>query len=188
MEQDWLMKDEERHNLFSELIARYHSPLYAYIFAVVKRQEDAEDVFQSVCLVLWRKFHTFQPEDNFFSWARQTAKYVLYSFLRHKNNLLSCSNEELLDALAETISDAHGDGVERHVAALRRCKERLSVADEELLQLRYVDALSIHAIAERLQRLQPSVCRSLNRIRRRLLECIQAELACQEHPGKASHG
>jgi RNA polymerase sigma-70 factor, ECF subfamily len=181
------MNDQDRHNLFSELIARYHSQLYAYIFAVVKTQADAEDVFQSVCLVLWRKFGSFQPEDNFFSWARQTAKYVLYSFLRHKKNQPNHATEELLDAFAETISSTQGDGVELHVAALRRCKERLSVADGELLQLRYVEALGIHEIADRLQRLQPSVCRSLNRIRRWLLECIQMELARQNHPGKAPH-
>ena len=182
------MNYQNRHNLFSELVARHHSQLYAYIFAVVKNQADAEDVFQSVCLVLWRKFSSFQPGDNFFAWARQTAKYVLCSFLRHKHNLPTCVNEELLDAFAETISSVHGDGVELHVAALRRCRGKLSVADEELLELRYVKALGIHEIADRLQRLQPSVCRSLNRIRRSLLECIQVEFARQDHPGGASHG
>jgi RNA polymerase sigma-70 factor, ECF subfamily len=181
------MNDQDRHNLFSELIARYHSQLYAYIFVVVKNQADAEDVFQSVCLVLWRKFQSFQPEDNFFPWARQTAKYVLYSFLRHRNKLPSSGSEKLLDAFAETISSPQGDGAEFDVAALRRCKEKLSAADEELLQFRYTDALGIHEIAARLQRLQPSVCRSLNRIRRQLLECIQAELVRQDHPGRASH-
>jgi RNA polymerase sigma-70 factor, ECF subfamily len=181
------MDHQSRHNLFSELIARYQSQLYAYIFAVVKNQQDAEDVFQSVCLVLWRKFPSFQPGDNFFSWARQTAKYVLCSFLRHKNRLPSQGQEWLLDAFAETISNAQGEGVEPHLAALRRCRERLSSADEELLQLRYVETLGIHEIADRLQRLQPSVCRSLNRIRRGLLECIQAELARQEHPPGGPH-
>ena len=39
-------------------------------------------------------------------------------------------------------------------------------------------------IADRLQRLQPNVCRSLNRIRRWLLDCIRMELAQQEHSGK----
>ena len=38
-------------------------------------------------------------------------------------------------------------------------------------------------IADRLRRPQTSVCRSLNRIRQWLLECIQMELARQEHSG-----
>ena len=181
------MNEQDRHNLFSELIARYHSQLYAYIFAVVKNREDTEDLFQSVCLVLWRKFELFQPGSSFFSWARQTAKLMVCNFLRHKRNLSTYASEDLLDALAETVSEAQGDGVELHVAALRRCKEKLIAADEELLQLRYVEDLGIREIADRLRRLQPSVCRSLNRIRRWLLECIQMELARQEHPGRNSH-
>ena len=43
-------------NLFSELISRHQSELYAYIFAIVRNWEDADDLFQSVSLVLWRKF------------------------------------------------------------------------------------------------------------------------------------
>ena len=103
------MNEQDRHNLFSELIARYHSELYAYIFAIVRNREDAEDLFQSVCLVLWRKFESFQPGSSFFSWARQTAKLMVCNFLRHKRKLPSCVGEELLDALAETVSEAQGD-------------------------------------------------------------------------------
>lgn len=178
------MNDQDRHNLFSELVARYQSQLYAYIFAVVKNRDDTEDIFQSVCLVLWRKFELFQPGSSFFSWARQTAKLMICNFLRHKRNLSISASEELLDALAETVSQAQGDGVEFHVTALRRCREKLVATDEELLQLRYVEDLGIREIADRLRRLQPSVCRSLNRIRRWLLECTQLELAKQEHSRK----
>ena len=181
------MNEQDRYDLYSELIARHQSQLCAYIFAVVKNREDTEDVFQSVCLVLWRKFESFQANTSFFSWARQTAKLVLCSFLRHKRRLSNCASEELLDALAGTVSEAQDDGMEIHVAALRRCKEKLNAADEELLQFRYVEDLGIRDIADRLQRLQPSVCRSLNRIRHWLLECIQMELACQEYSGRDSH-
>ena len=45
------MNDQERHILFSELIARHQSELYGYIFAIVRNWEDANDLFQSVCLV-----------------------------------------------------------------------------------------------------------------------------------------
>ena len=57
---DCLMNEQERHNLFSELIARHQSEIYAYIFAIVRNWEDADDLFQSVCLVLWRKFESFR--------------------------------------------------------------------------------------------------------------------------------
>lgn len=181
------MNEQDRQQLFSELIAQHHSQLYAYIFAVVKNRADAEDLFQSVCLVLWRRFETFRPDSSFFSWARQTAKFVLCSFLRHKRNLPNYATEELLDALTKAASNAQEDGVELYLAALRRCKEKLSTADEELLQLRYEEGLGIRQIADRQQRLKPHVCRSLNRIRHLLLQCIHMDLSREEHPRGIYH-
>ena len=126
------MNEQDRHNLFCELITRHHSQLYAYIFAIVRNREDAGDLFQSVCLVLWRKFESFQPDTSFFSWARQTAKLVVRSFLRHKKKLSSHISQELLDTLAETVAEAETNEAEFYLVALRRCKEKLSPADEDV--------------------------------------------------------
>jgi RNA polymerase sigma-70 factor, ECF subfamily len=178
------MNEQDRHNLFSELIAQHHSALYAYIFAIVRNREDAGDVFQSVCLVLWRKFETFQPGSSFFAWARQTAKLVVRSFLRYRKKLPNCVGEELLDALAESVLEAQNEGAEVYLSALRRCRDKLAAADGELLELRYVEGLGSRQIADRLERPQPSICRSLNRIRNWLMECVEMELARQEHSGR----
>ena len=158
------MNTQDRHDLFSELISRHHSQLYAYIFAIVRNREDARDMFQSVCLVLWRKFDLFQPNTSFFSWARQTAKLVVRSFLRHKKKLSGHITEELMDALAETILEVENEGADLNLVALRHCREKLSAADAELLRLRYVEELGSHEIADRLQRPQPGVCNSLKHI------------------------
>jgi RNA polymerase sigma-70 factor (ECF subfamily) len=174
------MNEQERYNLFTELITRHQSELYGYIYAVVRNWEDADDLCQSVCLVLWRKLGSFQPGTSFFAWARQIAKIEISNFLRHKHSP-SYLAEKLRDILAEIPTEPHGDDVEVYLAALRRCKEKLSAEDDELLQLRYVEELNTIEIANRLQRLRQSVSRSLNRVRRRLFECIQMELARHEH-------
>jgi RNA polymerase sigma-70 factor (ECF subfamily) len=59
------MNEQKRHDLFTQLITHHQSDLYAYIFAIVRDWEDASDLFQSVCLVLWRKFELFQPNSSF---------------------------------------------------------------------------------------------------------------------------
>jgi RNA polymerase sigma-70 factor, ECF subfamily len=177
------MNDQERRNLFSELIARHQSEIYGYIFAVVRNWEDADDLFQAVCLVLWSKFESFRPGSSFFAWARQTAKFKVRKFLTQKRKPTYLS-EQLLDTLVESSSVTETGGVQLALAALDRCKEKLDATDEELLELRYALGLSTVDISQRLQRLQPNVSRSLNRIRRRLLDCIKAELAAQKHPGR----
>jgi RNA polymerase sigma-70 factor, ECF subfamily len=172
------MDERERHNLFTQLIDRHQSGLYGYIYAVVRNWEDTDDLYQSVCLVLWRKFASFQPGSNFFAWARQTARIEVSNYLRRKR-LPRYVPERLMDILTEIPARADA-GSELYLVALRGCRERLAAADEELLQLRYVEELSTVEIADRLKRLRPSVSRSLNRIRRWLLECIEMELARQD--------
>jgi RNA polymerase sigma-70 factor (ECF subfamily) len=174
------MNEQDRHNLFSELIARYQSELYAYIFAIVRNWENTDDLFQSVCMILWAKFESFRPGSSFFSWARETAKIEVRSFLRRRQ-LPTHVSEQLLDALAETALDSQYDDVDLYLAALEHCREKLNTIDEELLELRYVDDLGSREIADRLGRPQQGVCHSLKRIRRWLLECVQGELARQEH-------
>jgi RNA polymerase sigma-70 factor, ECF subfamily len=176
------MNEQERHDLFSDLITRHQGELYTYIFAIVRDWEDASDLFQTVCLVLWRKFGSFQPGSSFISWARQAAQFEVRNYLRRKKPSSHVS-EELLDTLASTVAEARSDRAELYLAALQRCRGKLNASEEELLALRYVEDLTSLQIADRLQRPQPSVCRSLKRIRRWLLECIQVEVARQERSG-----
>ena len=81
-----------------------------------------DDLFQSVCVVLWRKFGTFRRDSSFFAWARQIAQFEVRKFLTRKQTP-TCVNSELLDALAETASDIQSCGAERSLAALLRCRE-----------------------------------------------------------------
>jgi RNA polymerase sigma-70 factor, ECF subfamily len=177
------MNEQERQVLFSKLITRHQSELYGYIFAVVRSWEDADDLFQSVCLVLWSKFESFRPGSSFFAWARKTARIKVSNFLRRRQ-LPHFLSEDLLDTLAEIIIEAQDDGADVYLAALRRCKDKLTTADEELLELHYIDDLGSRQIADRLQRSQASVCHSLKRIRRWLFECVKMELARQEYSGR----
>jgi RNA polymerase sigma-70 factor, ECF subfamily len=177
------MNEQERHNLFSELMARHQSELYGYIYAVVRNWEDTDDLFQSVCLVLWSKFESFRPGSSFFAWARQTAKIKVSNFLKLKR-LPTYVSEEVLDALTEIVTEAQSDEAESYLAALQRCRAKLTAADEELLGLRYVEDLGSREIAARVRRPQQSVCQSLKRIRRWLLKCIRTERAQQEHSWK----
>jgi RNA polymerase sigma-70 factor, ECF subfamily len=177
------MSKEEHRNLFSDLLARYQSDLYSYIFAVVRNWDDTDDLLQSVCLVLWRKFDSFAPGSNFLFWASRIAKIEVSNFLRRRP-LPGRANDELLDAFVETVVHVRNEDKEPYLAALRHCREKLNAADEELIAFHYVEDLGSREIAERLHRSQSSVCNSLSRIRSWLFECIQTELARQERSGR----
>ena len=150
------MNEQERHNLFAELLTHHQSDLYGYIYAVVRNWQDTDDLYQSVCLVLWSKFESFRPGSSFFAWARQTAKIEISSFLRHRQSRSHLA-EKLRDILAESDAEPKNDEAEAYLAALRCCREKLGAMDGELLRLRYAEDLSTVEIADRMQRLQQSV-------------------------------
>lgn len=175
------MNEQEHHTLFSELITRHRSELYGYIFSVVRNWEDADDLFQTVCTILWSKFESFRLGTDIFSWARQTAKNQISKFLRCKRQP-DFVNEELLEALSSIVIDTKADWTESYLGALQRCRAKLADHDGQLLELHYGEGFGTTQIANQLHRNRTSVCRALNRIRCWLFECIQVEIARQEHP------
>ncbi len=169
------MNEQERQNLFTALISRHQNNLHGYIYAIVRNWEDTDDLYQSVCLVLWNKFESFRPDSDFFAWARQTARNKIGDYVRRKPSP-NYATEKLMDILSGIAIEPHDTRQEGYLVALRRCKEKLTDFDAELLRLRYVEELNTIEIADQLQRLRPSVSRSLSRIRRWLFECIKIEL------------
>ena len=108
--------------------------------------------------------------------GRRTARNKISEFLRTRRSAVHVG-EKRIDALSDTAAESFEEDAETYLTALRSCREKLPPADDELLQLRYGDNLSTVEIAKRLQRLRPSVSRSLNRIRQWLFDCVESELA-----------
>ena len=100
------MNAQDRHNLFAELITTHQSQLYGYIFALVRNRDDAADLFQSVCVVLWKKFDSFKPDAMRSSrgHARLPSSWCETSCgARSRTGIVT---EELLDAFTDVISTA----------------------------------------------------------------------------------
>jgi RNA polymerase sigma-70 factor (ECF subfamily) len=143
------MNEQERQNLFADLITSHQSKLYSYIYAMVRNWQDADDLFQAVCLVLWSKFESFQQGTSFFAWGREIARIKVCDFFRHRKSALYVT-ENMMDILTEIAGDPRDDIGDEYLVSLRRCQEKLNPADDELLRLRYVDELGTVEIADRL--------------------------------------
>ena len=96
--------------------------------------------------------------------------------------ILQRTLEIILETLAAVKPATGSEAAESYLAGLRHCMDKLRPEDRELLDFRYVDDLSAEQIAARLARSRQSVGRSLLRVRRELLQCIEARLVQEEHP------
>ncbi len=169
--------DSSLHALFAERFVRNQNRVYRYIFSLLPRRSEAEELFQEACLTLWQTWERYSPDIEFVAWACGIAHNLVRNHLRkrkHQPRLLA--DETLLDQLAERriLEDA---ALEERRGALRGCLERLPETQRQLVEEVYSGDRSMKEIAERAAQTPNSVYKMLRRIRAALYECAERKLA-----------
>jgi RNA polymerase sigma-70 factor (ECF subfamily) len=157
---------------FLELYSHNYPRLQFYLMTLLPFADDAADVLQETSLVLWKKFDTYTTGTNFFAWACKIARLQALKYRERRGKAALMYSDQLLDTLAVEAAEDRFAPVNslRH---LRQCLERLSQRDQQLIQKRYEPGMSVARLAEDIGRTANSLSKSLGRIRRSLLECIE---------------
>jgi RNA polymerase sigma-70 factor, ECF subfamily len=182
------VSDLHSHDRFVELLTQYRSPLFGYIYALVRRLHDAEDLYQDTAMVMWSKFQEYEPGTNFMGWACTIARFRVANFLKGERRRCRYFSHALQEELAALQAKIQAEQAGLQQEALIDCVKGLSEADRQLVDLCYSTERSFREIAEQLGRSPQSVYDALSRIRRVLLECIDRTVARQGHPcGREEH-
>lgn len=166
---------DARHDEFLRLFSSHSQRIYEFILMLVLQQADAEEIFQETCLILWKKFASYDPAGSFRAWACKIA-YLEVLQLRRTSRRLQTFSDEALALLADTAL-AHPDHVSRRQAALEACLEKLKPKDREMVEERYYHRRTAKEIAGFKSRSVYSIYRALSRIHLALLNCVQGQLA-----------
>jgi RNA polymerase sigma-70 factor (ECF subfamily) len=165
--------DHERRDAFARLFAQHDRWLFAYLVSLLGNSAHAEEVFQEVCVVLWREYETFQLGTDFVKWVSVIAHHQVHRFRRQERRAGPQLSDAAVDLLAEDAVERAGL-LESRRDALRNCLEKLTNKDRQLVQHCYGDSrISFKGVAETLGRPANTVYKALNRIRRALYECIE---------------
>lgn len=157
---------------FLELYSHNYPRLQFYLMTLLPFPDDAADVLQETSLVLWKKFDTYTTGTNFFAWACKIARLQALKYQERRGKAALTFSEQLLDTLAvEAAEDRFAPA--SSLDHLRHCLGRLSQRDQQLIQKRYEPGMSVATLAENIGRTTNSLSKSLGRIRRLLLECIE---------------
>lgn len=160
---------------FIQLHSAARERLFSYALAISPSWHDAEEIMQEASLILWRKFDTFGRSTNFFAWACQVIRYELYNRRRRESRRGLVFSNEAVERIAD-IAAQQGAEFEDRCEALRLCLQHLPSADQKLIELRYHRDASTATVAERTNRPLESVYKSLQRIRRALMTCVERRL------------
>lgn len=165
-----------RDDRLIELLSQYRQPLFGFIFTMVHRIADAEDVFQQTSMVLWKKFDQFEEGTDFIAWACSIARFQAIDFLRARQRDRLCFSESMMTEL-EACQHEPSEALSELAEALEGCKKKLSESDQHTIDTCYAPGIKIKEAAVSLGRNVGSVYTSLNRIRQSLAACIQRRLS-----------
>jgi RNA polymerase sigma-70 factor (ECF subfamily) len=167
---------------FVGLYAQHQSDLFRYVAALVPHLQDAEDVLSEVTVMLWKNFGDFEQGTNFLAWARQIAYLRVLKYYRARNRRLVLP-QRLLEKLASDLT-FRDEVTDQRLTYLAECKKELSVPDVQLVEERYVQRRKVQDLARWLAQSENSVSKSLGRIRRMLLACIERKMASENRAGR----
>jgi len=152
------------------------SMLYAYISALLGGTEGAQDVLQETNMVLWNKAAEYDVDRPFLAWSYAFARFQVMAWRKKQSRCRLVLDDALVDQVADEFHGQDGSPAP-HMDALESCVRKLPESHRQLVDSRYSQGETVQQIATRLGRPQNAIAASLYRIRKMLLDCMQAAMA-----------
>jgi RNA polymerase sigma-70 factor (ECF subfamily) len=168
---------------FEELVRRYDRDVLRLALNLMKRTEDARDVYQEAFLKVYRNLHRFRFECSFYTWLYRIVTNVCLDQLRRRQ---ARPEDQAPESHSTQYEDAGADFFERqreHRATLdpekhllgQEIKRRLATAMERLsprervvFEMKHYQGLKLRAIGDALGTSEETVKNSLFRATRKL--------------------
>jgi RNA polymerase sigma-70 factor (ECF subfamily) len=144
--------------------------------ALLPTSSDAADVLQETSLVLWSKFDTFELGTNFFAWACKIARLQTLKHYERNRRSATLFDPRALELLSADAMDAAGTEA-GSLETLESCLGKLSEADRKVIRGRYERGATVKKMAADIGVPPNLLSKSLGRIRRALLFCMERAIA-----------
>jgi RNA polymerase sigma-70 factor (ECF subfamily) len=178
-DRDASLAADQRRDAFARLFAKHDRWLFSYLVTLLTNPAHAEEVFQEVCVIVWRHYDQFELGTDFVKWVSVIAHNQVRKFRRETKRTGFQLSEITCERLAADAARG-ADLFEFRRDALRKCLGKLTAGDRQLVQRCYSEsAVSFKTIAEEAGRPVNTVYKALNRIRRSLQECIDRSLSAE---------
>src|SRR6266403_5918112 len=168
---------------FEELVRRYDRDVLRLALNLMKRPEDARDVYQEAFLKVYRNLHRFRFECSFYTWLYRIVTNVCLDHLRRRQarpedqapeihpNRMEEGPRDFFDYQKEhrpTLDPERsliGKEIQSRIA---RAMERLSPRERVVFEMKHYQGLKLRAIGDALGTTEETVKNSLFRATRKL--------------------
>jgi RNA polymerase sigma-70 factor, ECF subfamily len=170
------MSEQAHREDFARIFAQNDHWLYAYLMTLLGNRADAEEVFQEVCVVLWREYLNFDVTTDFKKWVSVIARHKVMRFRTVKHRQAHQLSDEIIELIADEAVEQSSMFEERRLA-LHECLEKLPKSDRGLVAACYGDPKqSFRHAAEKLGMSYNTVYKALQRTRRALRQCVDRKM------------
>jgi len=168
---------------FEELVRRYDRDVLRLALNLMKRPEDARDVYQEAFLKVYRNLHRFRFECSFYTWLYRIVTNACLDHLRRRQ---ARPEDQAPEANAAHREEGITDFFERQrehrptldperrfigkeiQLRIARAMERLSPRERIVFEMKHYQGLRLRAIGEALGTTEETVKNSLFRATRKL--------------------
>jgi RNA polymerase sigma-70 factor (ECF subfamily) len=167
---------------FEELVRRYDRDVLRLALNLMKRPEDARDVYQEAFLKVYRNLHRFRFECSFYTWLYRIVTNVCLDHLRRRQS----RPEDQAPETSSGFDDGGTDFFERQKeqrptldpersflgrelgAQIATAMEQLSPRERIVFEMKHYQGLKLRAIGDALGTSEETVKNSLFRATRKL--------------------
>jgi RNA polymerase sigma-70 factor (ECF subfamily) len=174
---------------FETLVHRYDRDIHRLILNVLRRPEDAHDVYQDAFLKIYRNLHRFRVESSFYTWAYRIVTNACLDHLRKRRCRPEDQAPEVIAGSREngTTVDFFDNQQEQHAESdperqvlgqelgqrIEAALETLSPRERMIFEMKHHQGLRLRVIGEALGTSEETVKNSLFRATRKLRAQLQ---------------
>lgn len=167
------------HKMFIALLVPNQMRIQAFILTLVPNLSDAEDIYQDTLSTMWDKISTFEKGTDFVAWAVTIAKYKVFEFRSRQKKTKLQFTENLYETLESAATSKMSIAQDR-LDLLKKCIQKLSGKEKDLLKMRYTEDLSFQKMSLRIGKTSPALYRIMAIIHSKLALCVRHLLGQEE--------
>jgi RNA polymerase sigma-70 factor, ECF subfamily len=171
---------------FDEVVALLHRDLAAFVGARLPVPQVVEEIVQDALVCAYERLDDYELRGTFSAWVKGIARNLLLKrlerFARERRDGDAVEQALARLALAESPAGQEHAAViwEVRAARLSQCLGRLTPQSRQVLHLRYVEAVPLARMAQRLKRTTAALANLLTRIKAGLRECLDQRATVEE--------
>lgn len=163
---------------FVQLFAAHERHLRAFVRSMGLDWNAVDDVVQTISLVMWRKWDTFDQDTDFMRWARVIARFEVLKFRRAMARDRHVFTDDLMHLLADAADEQdEANASDAYRAALEECLGALPQASRELISAAYRGDRTLGEVAGDFGKSATAFYKTLDRIRQNLQACVERRMA-----------